>query len=158
MCDYRGAGPLGAWLRVVAIRVARDLQRSQKAHLSLEDRGPAELRSKLPDPELEYLKRRYGQEFREAFASTLRSLPPRERNVLHLYFVEGMTSAAIGTLYRVQGATIRFWIKRSKAAILAGVRERLRSRLGAETEELESLLRLVKSELNVSISRFLRPR
>src|SRR5262249_47832969 len=48
--DYRGRGPLGGWLRVAAIRVARDLKRTEKAKLSVDEERGLPLRSALPDP------------------------------------------------------------------------------------------------------------
>src|SRR5262249_22511362 len=107
--EYRGTGSLSGWVRIVAIRTARDLQRSHKMHAPVEEAGASQIRSALPDPELQYLKKRYGREFRQAFQTVLSTLPERERNVMRLHFLEGMTSAAIGALYQVQGATIRLW-------------------------------------------------
>ncbi len=88
--------------------------------------------------------------------TTLESLPFKERNVLCLYFVEGLSSSAIGALYHVQGATVRRWIKQTREDILQETRRLLRERLGMETAELPSLLGLVESQLDLSITRFLR--
>jgi RNA polymerase sigma-70 factor (ECF subfamily) len=156
IADYAARGPLGAWVRVAAIRAARDLLRRQQRRGRLEREHGLELRPAIPDPELQCLKGRCGQEFRAAFQTTLASLPFKERNILCLYFLEGMSSSAIGALYHVQGATVRLWIKQSRENILQETRRLLRERLGIETAELPSLLSLVESQLDLSITRFLK--
>src|SRR5262249_14320770 len=76
IASYSGRGPLAAWVRMAAIRLARDHLRARKDHVPLEALDPTPLRSAAPDPEMSYLKRRYAREFRAAFQSVLAALPP----------------------------------------------------------------------------------
>jgi RNA polymerase sigma-70 factor (ECF subfamily) len=154
--DFGGRGPLGGWLRIVAIRTARDLKRSQNRHHPGRAKESLQIRSSTPDPELQLVKARYGREFRIAFETTLSSLAPRDRNVLSLYFLEGMTSNEIAALYQVSGAAVRLWLKRSRGTILSETRRLLGDRLGMKDSELQSLMYVVQSQLDVSISRFLK--
>jgi RNA polymerase sigma-70 factor (ECF subfamily) len=153
IASYTGSGPLGGWLRVAAVRTAQNLLARRK-DASLDDERP--LRSPDPDPELLHIKRSYGREFKEAFQKTLASLPPKERNVLALYYLEGMSSAAIGKLYGVHGLTIRRWIADCRKTILDETMVLLKKRLKLRSAELNSLLALVQSQLDESISRFLK--
>lgn len=151
---YTGRGPLAAWLRVVAIRTAQDMVRANERNRSL-DEDPDELRSE-GDPEGEYLKARYRPEFRAALEKTLAALTSRDRNILRLYYFEGLSSIAIARMYRVSGAAVRSRIQRCRSAILTETRRLLSERLGVDGGEFESLMGLVQSQVDVSISRILK--
>jgi RNA polymerase sigma-70 factor (ECF subfamily) len=153
---YRGRGPLAAWLRVVVIRAGRDLLRSKRRSEKHGARERAGLRSVGLDPELGYLRERYGRELSDAFARTIERLSAKEKSVLSLYYLEGMSSAAIGALYGVTGAAVRLWIKDCREAMLVETHRILRERLGTDAAELESVLRVVGSQIDVSIRRLLR--
>lgn len=154
--DYRGRGPLAAWLRIAAIRVARDLIRSRDRRAPIEREHGDELRPPVPDPELQLIKGRYGKEFREAFQATLSALSPKDSNVLCLYYLDGASSSTIGAMYRVQGATVRLWIKQLREQILEQMRDILRETMGIETTEFDHVMVMVQSQLDVSISRYLK--
>jgi RNA polymerase sigma-70 factor (ECF subfamily) len=154
--DYGGRGPLGGWLRVAAIRTARNALRAATAKVGQHQEVGPQIRSRGPDPELGYFRRRYGKELRDAFASTLAGLRTKERNILHLYFLEEMSSIQIAHLYKVEGATIRLWIKKCRANILRETRRLLAERLKLDSAELDSVMGIVDSQLDVSISRLLK--
>ncbi len=103
------------------------------------------------DPELQYLKARYASELRQALETTLADLSPREATVLRLYFLEGMTTFAIGSMYRVAERTARHWIATIRTKILDETRHRLGDRLNIPDGEIESLVRLLRDDLNPSI-------
>jgi RNA polymerase sigma-70 factor (ECF subfamily) len=152
LASYSGRGALGAWLRISAVRVAQDLLRARKPHAPIDD----SLRATSADPELDYLKKRYASEFREAFAAVLAGLPAKQRNILSLYFLDGMTTQAIGALYRVDATTVGRWLARLRQSILDSTHRALAERVQAQGSEVESLIRLVRSQLEVSICRFLQ--
>jgi RNA polymerase sigma-70 factor (ECF subfamily) len=157
--DYAGRGPLGGWLRVAAIRIARNLLRTARRSGAASDRGDpdeGELRSAAPDPELDYAKQHYSHEFKEAFAKTLSGLNDRERNILRMHYFDKMSSSAIAELYGVDGSTVRVWIKQWREAMLSETRKRLAGRLKMDTAELDQVMGLVESRLEMSISRLLR--
>jgi RNA polymerase sigma-70 factor (ECF subfamily) len=156
IAEYTGRGPLAGWLRVASIRAAHDLQRKRKRFATLDTGQAGRLRSRGPDPEVAYVMEHYGREFRDAFQKTLSALPARERNILSLYFLDGMTSEAIGVFYRVHGSTVRVWIKRLRTTILDETRRRLRERLAVGRSELDSVMRAIRSDMDVSISRYLK--
>jgi RNA polymerase sigma-70 factor (ECF subfamily) len=151
IASYAGSGPLGGWLRVVAVRLARNLLRAQKNHLALDGRDGIPIRSASPDPEMSYLKQRYGREFRQAFQSVLTSLPTQERTILRLFFFDGMTVNQIGALYNVHGSTVSRRIARSRQTIFNETRRLLHERLRLGSREFESLMALVQSRLDVSL-------
>jgi RNA polymerase sigma-70 factor, ECF subfamily len=154
IASYSGRGPLGAWLRTVAVRVTLELVRSRRPHTQLRQ-GDVELRAIGADPELDYLKTRYAREVGDAFATVLGALEHKQRNILRLYFLEGMTIEAIAAVYRVHRMTISRWIATWRDEIYAETQRLLRARLKVSPEELDSLLRLVQSRIDVSIRRYL---
>ena len=64
---------------------------------------------------------------------------------------------AIGSIYRVHRATASRWLVRAREALLDGVRRSLMDQLGANAAEVESILVLVHSQLDLSLSRILKP-
>ena len=156
ICEYTGRGALGAWLRVVAVRVALNLRRRAKATVSADGEEPA-LRSPAPDPEVDYLKTRYGEEFRAAFRATLDTLSRDERNLLKLHYLEGLNIDEIGVAYHVHRATVARWLAQARERILEETRRQLAERLDAGSQDVDSVLALVRSQLDVSIYKLLKP-
>jgi RNA polymerase sigma-70 factor (ECF subfamily) len=154
IATYNGRGPLGAWLRTVAVRIALELVRARKPNLPLDD-DTGGLAAPQADPELDYLKTRYAAEVGAAFAEVLAGLPTRERNILRLHYLEGVTIEAIAAMYTVNRKTISRWLADWRANIYRGTQLLLRQRLKVDAAELESLLRFVQTRLDLSIRRHL---
>ena len=153
--DYAGRGALAAWLRAVIVRAGIDLRRSRNKD---PDR-PGEVDPLLDlagaasaDPELESLRARYQQPFREAFRDALLALPQDERNALRLNVAEGLNIAQIGQIYGVHRATVARWIASAREGIAANTRRLLAERLKMPALEIESLVRLCQSRLDVGFS------
>lgn len=160
IAGYTGRGSLGAWLRITAKRTYLDLERGIGRRRDAPVSGGADAavmdRATDGDPELEFLKRHYRQEFREAFAEAMAALAPRHRNVLRQHLVHGLSIDEIGKLYEVHRATAARWITRAREAVLVGTREHMRGRLRVGDAELDSIMRLIESRLEVTLSRHLR--
>ena len=156
ICEYTGRGPLGAWLRVVAVRIALNLRRRPKQTVETEGERAPVLRSAAPDPEMDYLKSKYKEEFREAFQATLAELSGDERNVLKLHYIDGLNIDEIGTAYRVHRATVARWLAHSREKIMEETKKRLEERLKIQGSEVDSLIGLVRSQLDVSIYKFFK--
>jgi RNA polymerase sigma-70 factor, ECF subfamily len=154
IASYQGRGPLLAWIRVAAIRVAIDLKRVRRNATSDED-VLADLVAREPDPELQHLETIYRAEFGRALREALAALPERSRVVLRLHFVEGVTLARIGSLYRVHESTVSRWLQKATEDVAADAQVRLRERLALSPQTFNSLARLLRSGLDLSISRLL---
>jgi RNA polymerase sigma-70 factor, ECF subfamily len=155
IAEYTGAGPLGAWLRVAAARTALNLKRGKKNEPAAED-APLKLQTAQPDPELDYLKSRYGKEFREAFRKVLGTLDAREKSLLSLYYLDGLSSPALAQAFKVHQATVRRWLEDTRERIVQETHAQLKNRLDLSSAELKSLMKVLHSQLEQSISRFLR--
>lgn len=160
LAAYAGTGALGPWVRVAATRVAVDLLR-QRALLPLDDtsRGGGDLapgHAALLDPELQHLKRRHARDFEAALADTVAALPPDQRALLRLNFVEGLNIDAIGARLHVHRATVARRIAAARKAILDRTRARLQERLALTPAECDSLVAFVRSRIEISLTGLLR--
>lgn len=161
VASYKGAGPLRAWVAVAAQRIALNARRDARAgaaRVAAPVADPdvlAELVDREPDPELRHLKTIYRAEFREALTAALAGLPDRTRTVLRLRFVDGLELAQLGRLYRVHEATASRWISSALDDIGHRTREQLIARLAITEATAASVVRMVHSQLDLSIARLL---
>ncbi len=150
---YAGRGPLGAWLRTAAVRTGLSIARSRKTH------EKADALDLLPateaDPELQLLKEKYRAEFSSALKEALLELGVRERNLLRQHYLDGLSSSELASLYKVHKATAARWVVAARDALADSAKQLLRGRLNVSPTELESIARLVRSDLHVSIGRLL---
>lgn len=153
--DYRGKGPLDRWLRAAALRVALNLLETDKSSREQGDSAIRALPDQGVDPELHHLRRRYAPEFKEAVEAALKGLSPKERNFLRLYFVEGLTVEQIGAMQGAHKSTVSRWLARARETVGAQVRQLLGDRLHLSAGDLESLMGLLQSELELSLLRVL---
>src|SRR5207244_7224723 len=81
-----------------------------------------ELVDAVPDPELELLKRKYRADFKKAFASAVTGLTDRERTLLRLHFIEGISQQKLGPMYRVDASTVSRWITAARDKLIHATR------------------------------------
>jgi RNA polymerase sigma-70 factor, ECF subfamily len=153
IAEYSGRGPLGAWLRVVALRTAVDLQRAR--HPGRELALDAARVASGGDAELDYLKRRYGVEVKAAFQEALRTLSSEQRNLLRLHLVDELTLEEIATMFHVNRSTVLRRIERARGELYELARSALQARLGVSPAEFASLIALVRSRLDLSLAEVL---
>ncbi|MFP2927403.1 sigma-70 family RNA polymerase sigma factor, partial [Pyxidicoccus sp. 3LG] len=158
--EYEGAGPLVAWLRAAAVRTALNLQRAEGRRARAEEDAEAgplmDAASPDADLELDYLRRHHRQDFQVALTEALAALPTRERTLLRLHLVEGLSLERIGAMYQTHKSTVSRQVAKAREALLAGARQRLAERLRLSSDELHSLMRAVQGELDLSLPSLLR--
>jgi len=116
--------------------------------------GQALIEATLSDPELALVKRRLGPAFQAALREAIDGLPPRDRVILRMHLVDGLSIDRIAQPYGVHRATAARWLADVREAILVRVHERLATALGdVESDQLKSLGRLVASQLHLSLAR-----
>jgi RNA polymerase sigma-70 factor (ECF subfamily) len=152
--DYSGKSSLRAWLRVVATRDALQILRKHKREVPA-DEGEILRLSADEDPELRRLQELYRGDVEEAFRAGMRALAPRERDLLRQSFLEGLNVDEVGARYRVHRATAARWIAAARERLFDETRRALALRLGVGRDELESIVRLVQSQLDISIAKHL---
>jgi RNA polymerase sigma-70 factor (ECF subfamily) len=154
IAEYSGRGDLSGWLRVTAVRAALKKLRGKKPEVDADDALLA-ARSMQDDPELSYMKELYRRTFRQAFAAALASLDAREKNLLRQHVVDGLTVDELGPLYNVHRATAARWVQRAKERLLEETRKQFMARARISARECESVLRMVRSRIDVTLGRLL---
>jgi RNA polymerase sigma-70 factor (ECF subfamily) len=152
---YSGRGRLRDWLRVVVTREALALQ--GRFHRETPSEEPRDLAGAgaIADGELGHLQRLYSAEFQEAFREALRQLTTRERNVLRHVLLDHLTETEVGKIYNVHRVTVARWISRARETIVEHTRRTLQDRLRASDSEFQSVLHLIRSQLDVSLGALL---
>jgi RNA polymerase sigma-70 factor (ECF subfamily) len=151
IAQFSGRGNLRAWVRVIAVREALALVRQSRKDTPIEDALLAQKLIPADDPELAYLKGMYRQEFKTAFAEAMAGLGDRERTLLRQHMLDGLNIDELGALYRVHRATAARWLESARRKLVERTLASLRSRLRVQPEELDSILRLIRSQLDVSV-------
>jgi RNA polymerase sigma-70 factor, ECF subfamily len=150
IASYTGRGPLNAWLRVAAARLAVDLHR---AEASPSPPNWAMLTGPI-DQELLYLKQTHADLFGAALDEALRGLSKRTRTVLRLHFLEGVPVLQIATSYNVSARSVQRWIVNAQTEVIDQMRSTLGTRLELTGSQLESLMGAMQTELVIALRQF----
>ncbi len=152
--QYSGRSELASFVRVVATRVALSMTRKngrqRTAMVGLGSLEPGE-----DDPELRYLKDLYREEFRAAFSAAVAQIPARDRSILRYQLVVGLGIAELAAIYKRPRSTIGRHLLEARARLINETHVVLRTELKVTQNELSSILRLVRSSVDVSVKRLL---
>ena len=141
-------------MAVAAQRIALDLRRDA-ARAAGADPGADQVLPASDHPETEYLRARYRAEFEAAVREALQALPDRDRLLLRLTTVSGLSHDQIATIYKVNQSTVSRWIAGARAQVLQATERVMCGKLGVPRGELQSLAGLLLSRIDVSLSRVL---
>jgi RNA polymerase sigma-70 factor (ECF subfamily) len=155
IATYAGRGSLAAWLRAIAVHEALTAMRAEKRRGPHEGSSAIERIAAPEEPELAQLRARYAGPFKTAFSDALASLGPRDRNVLRLTYLEGLTAEQIGLAYGVHRVSVARWLSQIRESLFERTHATLRERLVLGPAELESVTRLCLSQIDVSLDRLL---
>jgi RNA polymerase sigma-70 factor (ECF subfamily) len=149
IAEYAGRSPLGAWVRVVALRCGLNYLRGRRRA------APPDLIAAVQAPrdpcELTSLRGELSAAIQAAFAS----LSPRQRNLLRQHFVDGATFKDLASAYGVHRVTASLWLKEAHHALIAAIERLLEPRVG---DGLASVLDSLGSRLDLSLRAVLRTR
>jgi RNA polymerase sigma-70 factor (ECF subfamily) len=153
---FGGRGPLTALVRVTAVRIASDVATAVRGRRQRSDEDVLDmLESADTSPEVNAARALYRDRFREALAESLAALPPREKTLMRLHFVDGLNLDGIGVIYRVHRATVARWLVAIRNKVFADLRKRLSLQLGSSPSELRSLVQLLRDDIDISARRIL---
>jgi RNA polymerase sigma-70 factor (ECF subfamily) len=154
IAEYSGVGELKAWLRVTGVRTLVDMARAAPdKERPFEEEGPVAVPSPGDDPETQYLKRTYHAEMRKAFEDAAAQLSAEERNVLREHYAHGLSIDQIAAAHGIHRATAARRIAGAREALLRGTRQLLMQRLKMTRAELESVVRMIESQMHVTVER-----
>ncbi|MFN0247054.1 MAG: sigma-70 family RNA polymerase sigma factor [Kofleriaceae bacterium] len=156
---YAGSGKLPALVRVVATRLALDVKRSRRRIAPLPIEDPLSTTAAHGDDVATMLeKAELRAALRRAFEEAATSLPRRERTLLRMSVLDGLTIDELATMHRVHRATVARWLVAARERLTTEARERFVALAGIEPHELAQVQNLVESQLSVSLARLLQSR
>lgn len=156
IADYSGRGDLRRWVRAIAVRTCLNQMRKGKREVLMkDDKVLAGVAHSDDDPELAYMKQKYRIEFREAFLAALNGLTDRQQNLLRYHHVDELNIDEIGAIYRVHRVTAYRWLEKAREALVTQTQKLLRAKLQVEAKEFDSILRMIRSQLHLSLVRHL---
>lgn len=154
--EYRGKGPLRNWFRVSASRILlNELRRGKRERKVLESAHGELLTATEIDPEFLLLEQIHCQQFRSSFQAAVQELQPAQRNSLRCHYMLGMTIEQMAGVLGIHRATAARRIAQAREELLRLTRERLRQDFGANTDELDSIIRRAQGKASLSVERLL---
>lgn len=149
--DFSGRGDLRGWVRVMAVRQALRRQERARRDVAVEDDELLERIVAPGNPELDYAKGMYREEFKRAFEAALKGLPDRERTLLRQHYIDGLTIDEIGRLYRVHRSTAARLLVRARTRVLEATRAQMMCQLDVQSKDLDSIMRMIRSQIDISL-------
>jgi RNA polymerase sigma-70 factor, ECF subfamily len=149
--EYAGRASLKSWLCAVVVRMALSERRGKRLKRGKALAAEDDSVFVGPGPDFEYLRGRYKRVFEEAVRDAIRALPTKERLLLRLNVIDGMSIDDLGRMYGVGRSTAARWLAGARRQLLHRARSQLRTRLRLTSTELESLGADMRSQLEVSV-------
>jgi RNA polymerase sigma-70 factor (ECF subfamily) len=150
---YAGRGPIGGFVRTVAVHLLSD---DEAAARPTEDDDALAALPEAADVEAGLCRLDQQAQFREAFREALATLSPRDRALLRLSLLDGLSIDDLAPMYGAHRATVARWLTSARELLAARTRQALAVRLDLRPADLESLLGGVLSRFDLSLSRLMR--
>jgi RNA polymerase sigma-70 factor (ECF subfamily) len=155
--DYAGRGDLRSYLRVMATRaMIRAINRGRR-EIAVDDGEFFDRMLPQDDPELGFLRAQYRDTVDAALRAALSGLDARSRALLRYQLIDGWSIDQVGKLYGVHRATAARWLTDAREVLGEIIRTELAARLQIATEDVDSIVRLVQSRVDMSLDRLLVP-
>jgi RNA polymerase sigma-70 factor (ECF subfamily) len=154
--EYSGRGDLHSYLRVMAIRDLVRAVNKGRREVSADTDDLLERIVPTHDPELSFLRAQYQDVVDEALRAAIAALDDRSRALLRYSLVERWTVDQVGSAYNVHRATAARWIAAVRTQLGERIRAELAARLEVAVDEVDSIVQLVRSRVDVSLDRVLR--
>jgi RNA polymerase sigma-70 factor (ECF subfamily) len=151
IASYSGRGSLRAWVRVVATREAARMVGRREVMVCEEV-----LVGALADtdtPEVAYIKRLYCGEFERAFHAAAQALDDRARTLLRGHALDGLSIDQLAARHGVHRATAARWVEAARHTLVAETHREMARRLRLSRGELAGVLRLIRSQVDVTLPR-----
>ncbi len=150
---YGGKGSLAGFARVVALNLLNSAFSDQRAPAS--DGALAALADGV-DWEAKVLRADQQAGFHQAFREAVLLLTARQRALLRLNLLDGLSIDELAALYGTHRSTSARWLAEARAALDLQTRKQLAVLLRIDPGEVERLLAAVQSGFQLSLGRALR--
>jgi len=154
--EFSGRGDLRGYVRVIATRELIRLVNRERREVHVDDATMFDALVPHSDPELSIMRERYRGDVDLAMRLALASLDEKSRALLRYSLIDGWSIDRLGQLYGVHRATAARWIADARDLLGERIRSELASRLAMETGDVDSIVRLVQSRVDMSLERLLK--
>lgn len=156
IADFAGRGELAAWVRVSATRKALKLVRRADREETLDEILLDHWPNASSNQGDKHIRSTYTAELKTAIREAFAALEVRQRNILRQHILDELTIDDLARLYRVHRATCARWLADARADLGKLTRKKLLASLKVGSQDLDSLLRFLDSDIELSISRILQ--
>ncbi|MBL8922580.1 MAG: sigma-70 family RNA polymerase sigma factor [Myxococcaceae bacterium] len=156
LATYDGRGKLKSWLwtatRLELLQATRGMGQApaddidELGHLAATDRSPEAAARSKKDTKL----------VSDALQAALEVLEPKERTLLRMRFVDGVSTEELGRMFQVHRTTAQRWIEAAQAKIMAAMRARLAHEARLKDGEIDALVGEVAQSISLRLSQVLR--
>jgi RNA polymerase sigma-70 factor (ECF subfamily) len=153
--DFSGRGDLRSYLRVIATRELIRLIDHDKRELVIDDESFLDKLAPISDPEIGYLREAYRADVDAAMRIALAKQSAESRALLRYSLIDGWSIDRIAKLYGIHRATAARRVAAAREELGDQIRIELAGRLAIPVEEVDSVVRLVQSRIDLSLSRLL---
>ena len=155
IAGYSGSGPLKSWLKAAAVRLALNLNRPGRKEDASDDLSMLDRGALSEAPELRMIKAAHRAQLSQAFTDALTRLEASDRTLLRLHYLGGMSLEALATTYQVHRATAARRLAAARDQVLEETTRLLSERLRLARPEVQSLMKILRSNLEISLHRVL---
>lgn len=156
--DYQGRGPLAGWLQVIVVRQAQQRSHAQSRRASDEEIERAvlsDLEAPSAPPELVALRSRFKGLLGPALRAAAEKLGPRERALISMHYVDGVTLDDLARAWQVHRATVARWLASARQSFLEATRDELAKSANLPRLDVDSVVRSLQSQVDLSLKRVL---
>jgi RNA polymerase sigma-70 factor (ECF subfamily) len=153
---YDGRGRLKAWLwtavKLELLQATRGLGQAPAEDVD----ALLHLAASDPSPEARLRSRKDAALVSNALQQALEVLDAKERTLLRMRFVDGVSTEALGRMFQVHRTTAQRWIEAAQAKIMAAMRARLEAEARLAQSEVDALVKDVAQSISVRLSQVLQ--
>lgn len=151
---FSGQSSLAGWLKVVATRIILNRLEAARPEDPMDDHLLDGLGLVQSSSEHLLQREEARMHFKAAFACAVEALSARDRQMLRLAFVDGLTIDDLGELYAVHRTTAFRWLQRASERLSSGLRSILRESLKMSDAEYDRWCESLRSGLELSLKRY----
>ncbi len=148
---YSGRGSLAGFVRTAGVRLWLGERRGDERRAAREEFAAALAPEAIDDPELRFIQASYAEQYRCALHAAWDGLVPSMRLVLRQHLVGGMSIDAIAEFHRIHRSSAARRVVAARDALVEDSKHILAQRLGLSEHDVHSVLRLVRSRLELRL-------
>lgn len=150
---YTGTGPLRAWIKAIATRIALDIVRRGPRDAPGVDAPPEEMwvTAVVDAPDVRFAKEMDRGHLRAALRSAFDGLSPQDKNLLRYALLDGLGIDELARIYQVHRATAARRLVSARDRLADAVKQYLRTNLGLDEAECMSLVNNGLSQVDLTL-------